>query len=410
MIVLSESQPLGAHTRDRSVQAPPEKTSKQNTATLTMRAREIMKQFLILGEPTDLHGNYVAWALGQAGHHVTFINSLHEECPSRTTLYLDDLTDEFTSSDWDGADAAWTRRLPLPFVANQNYAENEGFALREEQRFSRWLIELQHERSPIRWVNRPACAILAENKFIQLRNARLQGLRVPRTLVTAQPDRFRAFIQSEKRVVAKPLSGYSWEYSSGTALTAFATILDAERASQLADEDIAQCVTMYQEVIEKSCDVRMVVMGESLFAYKIVQQGEQHFDFRVGFLHQNHLKYEAISVPAVLSKKITGLMISMGVNFASADFAVTPQGEFVFLDLNASGQWLFIEKASPEARVGQKFCSYFVSGTVDRNAEKLFPSFSEYIASDAARAFETMYRKRLKADDIRSDTWKEATG
>src|SRR5207302_1267098 len=122
-----------------------------------------MKRFLIVGEPTDLHGNYVAWALSQAGHEVNFVNSLHEGCPSSTTLYLDDSTDEFNSADWNGTEAAWTRRQPLPFVANQNYAENEGFALREERRFSRWLIELQYDRSPIRWVNSPASALTAEN-------------------------------------------------------------------------------------------------------------------------------------------------------------------------------------------------------------------------------------------------------
>lgn len=368
---------------------------------------ETMKRFLILGEPTDLHGHYVAWALSQAGHEINFVNSLHEGCPSSTTLYLDDSTDEFNSADWNGVEAAWTRRQPLPFVANQNYAENEGFALREERRFSRWLIELQYERSPIRWVNSPASALTAENKFLQLRNARLQGLRVPRTLVTAQPDRFRAFLEGEKQVVAKPLSGYSWEYNSGTALTAFATILDTERASQLADKDIAQCVTMYQEVIQKSCDVRMVVMGEDVFAYKILQEGEQHFDFRIGFLQENHLKYHPLPVPVSLKKKIIAFMNSMKVNFASADFVLTPSGEWVFLDLNPNGQWLFIEKGSPEARIGQKFCSFFVKGTVDSKTESQFPSFSDYIASDEAKSFAEAYREHTSAQPPASDTWTE---
>jgi hypothetical protein len=72
------------------------------------------------------------------------------------------------------------------------------------------------------------------------------------------------------------------------------------------------------------------------------------------------------------------LMDSLQVNFASADFALTAEGEFVFLDLNPNGQWLFIEQSSPETQVGRKFCSFFVNGRVDPESERIFPSFSEY--------------------------------
>jgi D-alanine-D-alanine ligase-like ATP-grasp enzyme len=38
------------------------------------------------------------------------------------------------------------------------------------------------------------------------------------------------------------------------------------------------------------------------------------------------------------------LMRSFGINFASIDMIVTPEGEFVFLDLNPNGQWLWLEE------------------------------------------------------------------
>lgn len=369
----------------------------------------MMKRFMIVGEPMDLHADYVAWALRQAGHDVGLVNALHGGCPSSTSLYIDESTDKFNSADWNGVEAAWTRRLPVPLVALQNYSENEGFVLREEHRFSRWLIELQYDISPIRWVNAPACTVPAENKFIQLRNARLQGLRVPRTLVTAEPHRFRAFMEGEKQVVAKPLCSYMWEYSSGTALSAFATILDSERASQLADEDIARCVTMYQEVIEKSCDVRAVILGEDIFAYQVQQQREQHFDYRVGFLQENQLKYLPLPVPAAVKEKILAFMNAMKVNFASADFVLTPGGDWVFLDLNPNGQWLFIEKSSPEERIGQKFCSFFVHGKVDARTETQFASLSDYCVSEQGRSFGEAYRQhQLSTQSFSTHVWKES--
>jgi hypothetical protein len=79
------------------------------------------------------------------------------------------------------------------------------------------------------------------------------------------------------------------------------------------------------------------------------------------------------------------LMDSLQINFASADFALKDDGGWVFLDLNPNGQWLFIEERSPESRIGQKFCSFFVNGRVDAAGENLFPSFAHYLESAAVR-------------------------
>jgi hypothetical protein len=342
-----------------------------------------MKPFLILGQPMDPHARYVAGALGTAGYQTIFINSSHDNCPTRTTLCIAEGADNFTSAEWDDAEAAWCRRLSSPRVLPEGDGGDDEFILMEEQRFTQWLIGM-HEDYPMRWINSPSAAQTAENKFRQLRLAKSCGIDIPRTLVTAQPDRFRAFLKAEGVIVAKPLDVYSWKQESGDALSAFASLLDAERGSQLSDEDIAQCVTMYQQRIDKLADVRMVVMGEDIFAYKVIQEGEQYFDFRIGFYQENHLKYEAISVPPALKKKMIDLMRALRINFASADFALKADGDWIFLDLNPNGQWLFIEDGCPESRIGQKFCSFFVNGRVDASEED-FPSFAEYTGSDAEK-------------------------
>jgi hypothetical protein len=366
-----------------------------------------MKRFLILAETLDVHADYVSWALKTAGYETTFINGSHDNVPTRASLYLDEVTDAFTSPDWEDAEAVWCRRLPKPPMADKGQDENEAFTIVQERRFTRWLIELHALNGNIRWVNAPAAALASENKLAQLKIARSLGLAVPRTLITAQPERFRAFLRSEGTVVAKPFTGYSWEYESGLTLTAFASLLDSQRGSELSDQDIARCITIYQQRIAKAYDVRMLVMGTDVFAYKVIQDGEQHFDFRVGFYQEGHLKYEAIPVPALLKRKMAGFIKALQINFASADFAVTADGEWVFLDLNPSGQWLFVEAACPEARVGQKFCSFFVLGRGDPGAEDLFPSYSEYTESEAAKALHEAFRRLSTAEASPANNWKE---
>lgn len=343
-----------------------------------------VKSFVILGHALDPHAHYVAWALGTAGYQSTFVNSWHDNCPTGTTLYIDKSIDDFTSAEWNDAEAAWCRRLSTPPVIGNDDRAQDDFTLIEERRFTKWLIGMQEDR-PMRWINPPCAAQAAENKFRQLKFARFHGLGVPRTLITAQPDRFRAFLRTEGVIVAKPLDGYCWEQKSGETLAAFATVLDFERGSHLSDEDIAQCVTVYQQRIDKIADVRMVVMGTEVFAFKVIQLGEQHFDYRIGF-YQNQLRYQAIATPASIKTMMVDLMGSLRINFASADFAVQADGEWIFLDLNPNGQWLFVEDAYPESRLGQKFCSFFVDARVHSAGENLFPSFAQYMQSDAAKA------------------------
>jgi hypothetical protein len=357
-----------------------------------------MKPFLILGHPVDPHARYVAWALRTAGYRVTFMNAAHDNCPTVTTLFIDNSRDEITSLEWKDAEAVWCRRLSLPAAFDRSDTDPDAFTLLEERRFTRWLVHTL-ETCAVRSINLPTYSQAAENKFLQLKVARHYGLRIPRTLVTAQADRVRAFLKKEGVIVAKPLDNYSWKERSGEELTAFASVLDADRGALLSDEDIASCVTMYQERIDKVADVRMVIMGGDVFAYKVVQNGEQHFDFRIGFLAENHLTYEAIPVPAALKRKTLDLIASFRINFASADFVLTANGEWVFLDLNPNGQWLFVEDSYPESQVGPKFCSFFVSGTVAPNAGQLFPSFSEYKESDAARSLEEALRRSTSPGD-----------
>jgi glutathione synthase/RimK-type ligase-like ATP-grasp enzyme len=50
------------------------------------------------------------------------------------------------------------------------------------------------------------------------------------------------------------------------------------------------------------------------------------------------------SLPEQVETSLLRLMDSFGINFASLDMILTPEGEFVFLELNPNGQWLWLER------------------------------------------------------------------
>ena len=355
-----------------------------------------MKRYLILSTPEDPHTHYVTWALTKMGLEVKLINSLHENRSSHTPLYLDEEVHSFASSEWNEAEAAWCRRLSLSLDCGQDSDgdEDEIFVKGEERLFTKWLIELQ-STSSIRWINSPDVAQTAENKFLQLKMAKAHGISVPRTLVTTDPDRVRLFLKSEGQIVAKALGPYSWKCTKDKDLAPYATVLDAEQMLKLSDEDISECVTMYQQRIAKVSDVRMVILGTDMFAYRVIQTGEEHFDYRLGFNENSDLQFIPLAVPDDVREKLLRFMSALKINFASADFAVKENGEFVFLDLNPSGQWMFLETDSTESKIGQRFCSFFTKGYVDVQAESMFPSITEYRQSDEAKALTAYYERKL---------------
>jgi len=53
--------------------------------------------------------------------------------------------------------------------------------------------------------------------------------------------------------------------------------------------------------------------------------------------------HEIFELPDEVKASLRRLMAAFGLNFASLDMIVTPDGEFVFLELNPNGQWLWLE-------------------------------------------------------------------
>jgi glutathione synthase/RimK-type ligase-like ATP-grasp enzyme len=102
---------------------------------------------------------------------------------------------------------------------------------------------------------------------------------------------------------------------------------------------------MFQPYVEKAFELRVVVMGEKIFCAKINSQDNEFArkDWRAVDWRGGNLQHEIFPLPDYVQNSIRRLMDSFGINFASMDIIVTPAGEFVFLDLNPNGQWLWLE-------------------------------------------------------------------
>jgi glutathione synthase/RimK-type ligase-like ATP-grasp enzyme len=98
---------------------------------------------------------------------------------------------------------------------------------------------------------------------------------------------------------------------------------------------------MLQRLVDKTCDIRVTVVNDSQFAVQIDSQDlpESRIDFR----KRQDLPMRAIELPEKVHRGIATLMARTGLHFGALDFALDRSGEYFFLEVNPTGNWLWIE-------------------------------------------------------------------
>jgi glutathione synthase/RimK-type ligase-like ATP-grasp enzyme len=187
------------------------------------------------------------------------------------------------------------------------------------------------------WVGDPYKLQRAEIKALQLAEASRAGLKTPHTLISNQPTTAATFIDrlGETACAIKPLNPSRVKHEEEYRVP-FTTILPKGHPL----DTVALAPNIFQPYVPKAAELRCVVIGKKIFSVKINSQANTStgLDWRAG-----ECRLEPFCLPEQVEGSLLRLMDSFGINFASLDMILTPEGEFVFLDLNPDGQWLWLE-------------------------------------------------------------------
>jgi glutathione synthase/RimK-type ligase-like ATP-grasp enzyme len=187
------------------------------------------------------------------------------------------------------------------------------------------------------WVGHPHKLRRAEVKALQLVKASEAGLKTPHTLISNAQAQVRMFVDAlgNEECAVKPLVALGVTDANGYRLPLTTTLPSGHSL-----DSVAAAPTIFQPYVEKEFELRCVVIGERIFAAKIDSQATAatRVDWRAG-----EAEHEVFALPEQVEASIRRLMASFGLNFASLDMIVTPEGEFFFLELNPNGQWLWLE-------------------------------------------------------------------
>jgi glutathione synthase/RimK-type ligase-like ATP-grasp enzyme len=211
------------------------------------------------------------------------------------------------------------------------------------------------------WVNDATKSQHCENKLIQLDAALKVGLKIPETLASNSPDDIRDFLKFllPRKIIYKPLRGFSWIYKDRQLIT-YTKILNE---TDLPSDSLLQvCPGIYQEYIEKDFEVRVTIMGRHCVAAALYAPDKE--DWRMSS-EKNELIAIAHSLPSEIEEMCIAMMKNLGIVFGCADFVVTPNGDYIFLEINEAGQFMWVEQMIPELLLIDSFSEFLVERNPD---------------------------------------------
>ncbi|RNL83981.1 ATP-grasp ribosomal peptide maturase [Halostreptopolyspora alba] len=184
------------------------------------------------------------------------------------------------------------------------------------------------------WVNDPRIVAGAEYKPTQLAIAQRCGLAVPDTLVTNDPvEAQRWASRLDGPVVYKPLGGVR-HVEEGTSTVVFTTTVEVE---ELADPALALTAHCLQAWVDKDHEARVTIVGDHMFAVAIhADSSPAHQDWRRDYTTH---RYTTVDVPSDIRVGLRRYMATWGLSYGAADFVITPEGEWVLLEVNPNGEW-----------------------------------------------------------------------
>jgi glutathione synthase/RimK-type ligase-like ATP-grasp enzyme len=184
----------------------------------------------------------------------------------------------------------------------------------------------------------------AGNKLLQLAVAGRLGWRVPRTIVTNSPEQFLAFYEEcEGRVVTKLIAGAS-AYAQTRVRDKFPSYTHPVTRRDLASfRSIRFAPIAVQEYVSKQVELRITVVDNQVFAAEIQSQSNPRSRDDWRHHDMDPEMYRPHVLPSDVEARCVDLLRALHLTYGALDVILTPDGEYVFIEINPNGQWAWIE-------------------------------------------------------------------
>ena len=228
--------------------------------------------------------------------------------------------------------AGWLRRLHrAPWGVGIETGSVQALELGAWHSAFSWILDA----AEVHWITSPQHLRAAEGKLHQWQLVRRLGVDYPQTMVTTSADEVTAEFQSD--VIVKPL-GSGQFIQEGAVRTVFA---EAMTATDPRLRSLSAAPFIVQEHIRAERHLRIVTVGERVWVTSLKTSDKDPADWRR--TPSNHTAFidNSNSEPEVAASALA-VAKAFHLGYSSQDWVETREGRVVLLDINPSGQWLFL--------------------------------------------------------------------
>lgn len=184
---------------------------------------------------------------------------------------------------------------------------------------------------------------LANRKQLQLKVAQDIGLKIPKTLITNEPQAVKKFYEENPQGVITKMQASFAVNQSGAEMVVFTNAVNEEALKEL--EQIRFCPMTFQENIPKKLELRIIVVGNKLYTASVdsQQSTESKDDWRkkgISFIND----WEKFELPKEVEQRVLKFMHHFGLNYGALDFILTPDDQLYFLEINTAGEFYWLER------------------------------------------------------------------
>ena len=178
-------------------------------------------------------------------------------------------------------------------------------------------------------------------KIPQLTLAAKLGFNLPVTLITNDPSEFLDFYRRHRgQVITKAASARaeSWLGPMGTSYARLVRPRDLVHFY-----DVQLCPLIVQVYVQKALEVRVTVVGSDVFAAEIHSQATRRTRVDWRRYDRTNTPHYVHELPPDIAQLCLDLVRAMGLVYGAIDLILTPEGHYVFIEINPNGEYKWIE-------------------------------------------------------------------
>jgi glutathione synthase/RimK-type ligase-like ATP-grasp enzyme len=186
--------------------------------------------------------------------------------------------------------------------------------------------------------------------------------------VTNSPADFLDFYRQHNGQVVYKQIGAAFIQYAGDKFIRFTEVVSKRDVAYA--QSVRSCPLIFQAYVPKRVELRVTVVGREVFPAEIHSQqtNQTRHDWRRYDFGKT--LYQPHKLPSEVRERCLELVERLGLCYGAIDLVVTPDGRYVFLEINPNGQYLWVELATGMP-ISEAICDLLLSEAPADDADEL---------------------------------------